>query len=347
MADSVVNVRTLRGRIEPRSAREHRRLEKLFKAAQEARNAVIEDSRSARAWNLLQLRRHARKEPEWKPGPHDFFDWQGKAGPLEAGKLARFSSRVARNRTVTRLRAAGKMPLASECTVSLARAEVSRMAKGLKKGGRKPLRYRGWRERRSVEWERVPPIAWVAGSRMHGKLTGKDTGSLRFRLYESLPEGARIRSARIARTQRGERGVGPSVYELHLSVEEARVERECADVVCLVGVDAGGRARQLRMIAVRRRRWATSGMRRASGCCSGSCRGAAGAREGGGRRGSALRGSRRGSALRGSRRGSGSAVDRFAGRRLRGWCGGDAASRSRTWITRRCGVVARGVGSAA
>ena len=66
-------VRTLRGRIEPRSAREHRRIEKLFRASQEARNALIEDARSARAWNLLQLRRHAKVDPDWKPGADDFF----------------------------------------------------------------------------------------------------------------------------------------------------------------------------------------------------------------------------------------------------------------------------------
>ena len=55
--------RTLRGRLELRNAREHRRVERLFRAAQEARNAVIEDFRPARAWNLRELRRQRRVDP--------------------------------------------------------------------------------------------------------------------------------------------------------------------------------------------------------------------------------------------------------------------------------------------
>ena len=242
MAVAGVVARTVRGRIEPRSVREHRNLEKLFRAAQEARNALIEDGRSARAWNLLQIRKHRRTDVAWEARPEDFFDWQGRTGPLEPGKLARFSSRVVRKRMVTRLRAAGKMLLASGFTVALARAEASRMAEGVARGGRKPLRYRGWRERRSVEWDKLPAMKWAEGSRVHGKLAGKDTGSLRFRLYGPLPEGAVIRSASIVRTVPGGRGVGPSVYELHLSVQELAVKQQKVELTCVVGVDAGGRA---------------------------------------------------------------------------------------------------------
>ena len=96
--------RTLRGRVEPRSASEHRRLERFFRAAQEARNTLIEDSRSARAWNLRQIRKMRRTDPAWEPGSGDYFDWEGRDGPLETGKLARFAGRVVRNRSITRLR---------------------------------------------------------------------------------------------------------------------------------------------------------------------------------------------------------------------------------------------------
>ena len=65
----------------------------------------------------------------------------------------------------------------------------------------KPQRDRGWRERRLTEWDR-PPIAWADGSRVHGRFNGKDTGSLRFRLYQSLPEGWRVRSGKPVRTVR-------------------------------------------------------------------------------------------------------------------------------------------------
>ena len=133
--------RTVRGRVEPRSASQHRRLERLFGAAPEARNAIIADSRSARAWNLLEIRRRKRQDAEWKPGADDWFDWAGKDGVLEAGKLAR--------------------------------AEASRMARSVAKGGKKPLRFRGWRERRSMEWDRLPSIAFAEGSMRHGKLRGK------------------------------------------------------------------------------------------------------------------------------------------------------------------------------
>ena len=81
--------RTVRGRVEPRSATQHRNLERLFRAAQEARNAIIADSRSARAWNLLEIRRRKRQDADWKPGTDDWFDWQGKDGPRVPGKLAR------------------------------------------------------------------------------------------------------------------------------------------------------------------------------------------------------------------------------------------------------------------
>ena len=70
--------RTLRGRIGPRSAREHCRVERLFRAAQQARNALIEDVRPARAWNLREMRRQLRRDPEWKPGPGDFFGMRGR-----------------------------------------------------------------------------------------------------------------------------------------------------------------------------------------------------------------------------------------------------------------------------
>ena len=158
-------------------------------AAQEARNAVIEDFRPARAWNLRELRRQRRVDPEWEPGPDDWFDWEGPDTVRQQGKLARYSSQAVRNRAVTRLRAAGKMPLACEYTVALARGEASRVSRGVRKGGRKPLRFRGWRKRFSVEWERLRGLVFAAGSRRHGKLQGKDTGSLRFRFR--LPDTVR------------------------------------------------------------------------------------------------------------------------------------------------------------
>ena len=67
MVDSVRVERTVRRRVEVRNAREHRRLERLFRAAQEARNAIIEDVRPTRAWNLRELRRQRRVDPEWQP----------------------------------------------------------------------------------------------------------------------------------------------------------------------------------------------------------------------------------------------------------------------------------------
>ncbi len=234
--------RTLRGRLELRNAREHRRVERLFRAAQEARNAIIEDFRPARAWNLRELRRQRRRDPAWQPGADDWFDWEGPVTPRQAGKLARYSSQAVRNRAVTRLRNAGKMPLASEYTVALARGEASRVARGVQKGGRKPLRYRGWRGRGSVEWDRLCGLVFARGSRRHGKLRGKDTGSLRFRLYEDQPEGAEIRSMRLVRTRRGQRGVGPSVYEVHFTVREAGCDLSQVPLRQVVGVDAGGRA---------------------------------------------------------------------------------------------------------
>ncbi len=211
-------------------------------AAQEARNAVIEDFRPARAWNLRELRRQRRVDPEWKPGSDDWFEWEGPDTVRQPGKLARYSSQAVRNRAVTRLRTVGKMPLASEYTVALARGDASRVARGVGKGGRKPLRFRGWRKRFSVEWDRLRGLVFAAGSRRHGKLQGKDTGSLRFRLYEDLPEGVEMRSMRLVRTRRGERGVGPSVYEVHFTVQEPDAGDTQLPLQQIVGVDAGGRA---------------------------------------------------------------------------------------------------------
>ncbi len=71
--------RTLRERLGLRNAREHRRVERLFRAAQVARNAVIEDFLPARAWNLWELRRQRRRDPGWAPGPDDWFYWEGPA----------------------------------------------------------------------------------------------------------------------------------------------------------------------------------------------------------------------------------------------------------------------------
>ena len=232
----------MRGRLELRNAREHRRVERLFRAAQEARNAIIEDSRPARAWNLRELRRRRREDPDWKPGSDDWFDWQGKDGPRVPGKLAQYMSQAVRNRTVKRLREQGRMELASEYTVALARGEASRVARGVAKGGRKVLRFRGWRERGSVEWDRLAPIRFAEGSRRFGKLLGKDTGALRFRLYEEVSEDAEIRSVRLVRKRQGERGVGPAVYEVHLTVRETVAEQPEMSQLMLVGVDAGGRA---------------------------------------------------------------------------------------------------------
>ena len=204
-----------------------------WRRVQEARNAVIEDFRPARAWNLRELRRQRRVDPEWEPGPDDWFEWEGPDTVRQQGKLARYSSQAVRNRAVTRLRAAGKMPLACEYTVALARGEASRVSRGVRKGGRK---------RFSVEWERLRGLVFAAGSRRHGKLQGKDTGSLRFRLYEDLPEGAEMRSMRLVRTRRGERGVGPSVYEVHFTVREPGPGDIQLRLRQIVGVDAGGRA---------------------------------------------------------------------------------------------------------
>ncbi len=156
--------------------------------------------------------------------------------------MARYRSQAVRNRAVTRLRTAGKMSLACEYTVALARGEASQVARGAQKGGRKVLRYRGWRERSSVEWDRLPGLIFTRGSQRHGKLQGKDTGSLRFRLYEDLPEGGEMRSLRLVRTRRGERGVGPAVYEVHFTVREPGADENKTALCQIVGVDAGGRA---------------------------------------------------------------------------------------------------------
>ena len=65
---------------------------------------------------------------------------------------------------------------------------------------------------------------------------------MRFRLYEELPENAEIRSVRLVRKRQGERGVGPAVYEVHLTVRETVAEQPEMSQLMLVGVDAGGRA---------------------------------------------------------------------------------------------------------
>ena len=243
MADAGVVMRTVRGRIEPRSAREHRRLEKLFRSAQEARNALIEDSRSARAWNLLQIRRHRRTNAAWEPKAADFFDWQGKTGERKAGEAGAVF--VAGGTKQDGDTAAGCW----EDAAGVGLHGFAGAGGGVPHGGR---RLQGWPE--------VVAVSRLAGAALGGvgQSSGNEVGgrqscarqadgqgygklavpSLRAASGGCRDPGGEHRADGARRAGRGAVGL----RGVHLLVQEHAVKQQEAELTRVVGVDAGGRA---------------------------------------------------------------------------------------------------------